>query len=108
MCSSKRFCRCRLHHGRFHYPVGWKTLSEHSQSGGGGGGGGGFFLACEDFGRMFDNSFPAYAFFFPFKVEISSRTLIPLLRPGSAHSGSASWDDYDSVPWWVVCELVFW
>ena len=32
--------------------------------GGGGGGGGGFFLACEDFGRMFDNSFPAYAFFF--------------------------------------------
>ena len=27
------------------------------------GGGGGFFLACEDFGRMFDNSFPACAFF---------------------------------------------
>ena len=25
--------------------------------------GGGFFLACEDFGRMFDNSFPAFAFF---------------------------------------------
>ena len=24
-----------------------------------GGGGGGCFLACEDFGRMFDNSFPA-------------------------------------------------
>ena len=30
-----------------------------------------FFLACEDFGRMFDNLSPAYAFF---KVEISSRT----------------------------------
>ena len=28
-----------------------------------------------------------------FKVEISSRTLIPLLRPGPVHSGSASWDD---------------
>ena len=26
------------------------------------GGSGGFFLACEDFGRMFDNSFPACAF----------------------------------------------
>ena len=25
--------------------------------------GGGFFLACEDFGRMFNNSFPACAFF---------------------------------------------
>ena len=24
-----------------------------------GGGGGGFFLACEDFGRILDNSFPA-------------------------------------------------
>ena len=28
-----------------------------------GGGGGGFFFACEDVGRMFDNSFPACAFF---------------------------------------------
>ena len=28
-----------------------------------GGGGGGFFLACEDLGRMFDNSFPVCAFF---------------------------------------------
>ena len=28
-----------------------------------------------------------------FKVETSSRTLIPLLRPGSVHSGSASCDD---------------
>ena len=25
---------------------------------------GGFFLACEDFGRMFDLSFPACTFFF--------------------------------------------
>ena len=32
------------------------------------------------------------ALFF-FKVEISLCTLIPLLRPGSVHSGSASWDN---------------
>ena len=49
---------------------------------GGGSGGGGFFLACEDFGRMFGNSCPACAFFFFFKVEISSCKLIPLFRPG--------------------------
>ena len=30
----------------------------------GGGGGGGFVPVCEDFGRMFDNSFPSCAFFF--------------------------------------------
>ena len=52
------------------------------------GGGVGFFLACEDFGRMFD--FPACTFFFFFEVEISSHTLIPLFMPGSVHSGSAS------------------
>ena len=59
----------------------------------------GFFLACEDLGRMFDNLFPACAVFllFFFKVEISSRTLIPLFRPGSVHGGSASWDDCDRV-----------
>ena len=38
-------------------------------------GGGGLFLACEDFGRMFDSSFPACTFFWLlFKVEISSHT----------------------------------
>ena len=59
--------------------------------GGGGGSGGGVFLACEDFGRTFDQSFPASTFLFLFfEVEISSRTLLPLLRPGSVHSGSAS------------------
>ena len=31
--------------------------------------------------------------FFFFKVEISSRTLIPFFRPGSVHSDSASRDD---------------
>ena len=56
----------------------------------------GFSLACEDFERMFDNSFPACAIFVVvvvvclFQVEISLRTLIPLFRPGSGHSGSAS------------------
>ena len=61
------------------------------------GGGGGFFLTCEDFGRIFDNSFPACTFFFFFKVEISSCVLIPLFRPGSVHSGLASWDNCDRV-----------
>ena len=51
--------------------------------------GSGFFFACEDFGRMFDHSFPACAFFF-FESEISSRALISLVIPGSVHSGSAS------------------
>ena len=31
-----------------------------------------------------------FLLFFFFKVEISSHTLIPLFRPGSVHSGSAS------------------
>ena len=44
---------------------------------------------------MFDNSFPACNFFF--KVEISSRALNPLLRPGSVHSGLASRDECDRV-----------
>ena len=42
------------------------------------------------------HSRPAIFFFF-FKVEISSRTLISLFRPGSVHSGSVSWDDCDRV-----------
>ena len=36
-------------------------------------------------------------FSFFFLVEISSHTLIPLYRPGSVHSGSASWDDCEQV-----------
>ena len=58
-----------------------------------------FFLVCEDLGRMFDSSFPTCTFLvlFLFLVEISSRTLIPLFRPGSVHSGSASWDDCDQM-----------
>ena len=52
---------------------------------------GGFFLACEDFRRVFDHSPPAlFLIFFYIKVEISSHTLIPLFRPGSVHSGLAS------------------
>ena len=53
-----------------------------------------FFLTWKDFGRMFDNSFPACAFFFFFEVEINLRMLIPLSMPGSVHSGSVSWDDF--------------
>ena len=37
---------------------------------------------------------------FFFKVEIRSRTIIPLIRPGSIHDGSAN------VHWQVACEFV--
>ena len=55
----------------------------------------GIFLACENFGIKFDYLFPASSFLFVclFEVEISSRTLIPVFRSGSLHSGLASWDD---------------
>ena len=56
-------------------------------------GGGGFFLACEDFfGECLTiHSPPALFFsFFFFKEKISSRTLIPLFKPGSVHSGLSS------------------
>ena len=42
------------------------TLPQLSNNGGGFGGDSSFFLVCEDFGRMFDNSFPACACFFFF------------------------------------------
>ena len=67
---------------------------------------GGFVF--EDLGRMFNNSFPTWAFFFFFfKVGISSRALIPLFRPGSVHSGSASWDDCDQVFLDELCVSLF-
>ena len=37
-----------------------------------------------------NHSLPALFFFLFFSVEISLRTLIPLFRPGSIHSGTAS------------------
>ena len=53
-----------------------------------------FFPLARILGRMFDLSFLACAFFVVVgKVEISSRTLIPLYMPGSVHSGSAGCDD---------------
>ena len=55
-----------------------------------------FFLACEDFGSVFDHLFPGCTFFFFFFCEveiISSRTLISLFMPKSVQSGSASCDD---------------
>ena len=47
--------------------VSFWFLLHHLNGGGGGGcdgggGGGGCFLACEDFGRMLDNLFPACGF----------------------------------------------
>ena len=54
------------------------------------------FLACEGFGENVRPFIPRlHFFFFFFKVEINSRTLIPFFRPGSVHSGSASWDDWE-------------
>ena len=57
-----------------------------------------FSLLAWILGGRFNNSFPTCAFyFFFFKVEISLHPPIPLFRPGSVHSGSASWDDCGQV-----------
>ena len=62
-----------------------------------------FFPACENFGRVFDNSFPASAFCF-FSGDQLAHTN-SLFRPGSVHSGSASWEDCDifNVRTWFFC-----
>ena len=55
-----------------------------------------FSYRARIWGRMFDNSLPTLHFFFSsffFKMEISSRTLIPFFMSGSVYSGSASGDD---------------
>ena len=44
-----------------------------------------------------NQSLPAPFFFFSFLVAITLCTLIPLLRPGSVHSGSAGWNDCGQV-----------
>ena len=41
----------------------------------------GFILACKDFGRMFNYSFPACASLIFLKVELSSCSLIPFFMP---------------------------
>ena len=65
-----------------------------------------FSLCCENFVRMFYHSFPACTlFFFFFKVEINSCTLISLFMPGSVHSGPVSWL-WPTVPWEVACQLI--
>ena len=55
----------------------------------------GFFSCLQGFWENVQPSFSTCTsfFFFFFKVEISSRTLIPHFRPGFVYSGSASWDD---------------
>ena len=64
-----------------------------------GGGGGGFFLAYKIFVVFFENVrwFILRLRFKKRKMDISLRALVPLFRPGSVHSGSASWDDCDWV-----------
>ena len=49
------------------YQPNWATSPpQYQMLGTLGGGGGGFLLACEDLGRLFDNSLPACTFFFFF------------------------------------------
>ena len=54
--------------------------------------GGGFPLARHGFGLRLDKLFPACAFIFQNGDELA-RAPIPVLRPGSVHSGWASWDE---------------
>ena len=53
-----------------------------------------FFLAGEDLGERLDHSFPAsslfFSFFFKMEISLCILLLIPLLRPGSVHSGIVS------------------
>ena len=49
---------------------------------------GGFCLACDDLGRMFNQSFPACALFVCF--FLSGEWLIPLFMPGLVLDGSMS------------------
>ena len=53
----------------------------------------GLFLACEECVRMFDKSFPAYAFFFFFffTLRLARAHWFHSFRPGSVHSGSAGY-----------------
>ena len=53
---------------------------------------GGFFLACNDFGRMFKHLFSTCAFFL-LKRRLALAHTNPLSMPRFVHSGSASLDD---------------
>ena len=54
--------------------------------------GGGFFLACEDFWRMFHCSLPACAFFFFLRWRLVHVHRFHTMT-GSVHSSSVSWND---------------
>ena len=59
-----------------------------------------FFSPGRIWGECSTTHFPLALFvvvFCLFLVEISSRTLNPLFKPESVHSGSASWDDCNRV-----------
>ena len=68
---------------------------------------GGFFLAWEDFWRMFTNSVPACTFF-PLQVEISLCKPTSPFRPGSVHRLSELKWLWLSITWHVVCGLFSW
>ena len=56
-----------------------------------------FFLACEDFGGRFDDSFPVRAFFFFFFMEICSHTHTPVPLLGQDQSTVAQWAEMTEV-----------
>ena len=71
----------------------------------GGGGGGGLLLACEDLGRVFDNSFPVCAFFLKWRLDrthTNSTSEIKISLQWLSKLRSL----WPSVPWRVACELV--
>ena len=70
----------------------------------GGGGCGGFFLTCNDFGRMFDHSFPTSAFFFFFLKWILTNSILNA-RISPQWLSKLTWL-WPNVCWQVAYELV--
>ena len=68
---------------------------------------GGFLLACEDFGRMFDHSFPVCTFFFFFWsgdwLAHTNSTLYAMINPWWLSWLRWLWVN---ALWQVVCELI--
>ena len=65
-----------------------------------------FFVTCKDLvENLTIHSPPAPFFSLFFLVEISSCTPFLFFRPGSVHSGSASWV-WGSIFWQVACEFI--
>ena len=63
------------------------------------------FLECEDHGEGSTNQSPPVLFFF--KLEIISRTPIPLFRPGSVHYEVTKRAETNQAIAWCVSEYIF-